>query len=797
MAEVLGYSRRQATAAPTAPDDSTAAFMREARARFLRAVEADTAQRQRELEDLRFYAGDQWPDDIKTARQGQNATNAMPPVPARPCLTINKLREPVRQVLNQEREADMGVEISPADDFEDVGQVIDHTEIELREGLTRRIQRASEASDARTWAFDRAVKCGRGYYAVMLRYVSGKSWDQEVYVMRLYDQGAVTLDPAHEQPDGSDAEFGFVGGWVSVDAYRAQYPHSEAHPNRISAAGSEDFRDWSVEQPLWVQWDEKAETGAVWVVDYYYTVYESRELCLLSTGEAVWSEDVPSGAKVLDRRTVADKQIKWAKLDGLNDAPLEETDWPGPDLPIVKVLGEEQQPYDKERRVEGMVRPARDAQHGFNAMVSKWVEMVALTPVPPLSVDPEAIDGYQAWYEASTTRTLPYLPARTYDDDGRELRGPAPMVRETPIQAVAQSVALFDQGIQATTVMHDPAIGKVDPTLKSGKAIAAIVARGQQGTSNYLDNLRRSIRYEGQIINNLLYPVYGTRPGRIARIIDGQGEAQTLTIAGPPEATGTPMPGPTGAPAAVGQPGQPPAAAPVYRLTPDAKFNVAVKVSRSYDSRRAEEGDFLGQLIQADPALLGVFGDLLFKHLDVPGAEALAERAEVMLVPPVQQLLQAKKQGQQPLPPQIQSQIQRGGQIIEGLSKTVQELEAEKAAKQVELQGRLAIAQAQATSQLELHREDNETKLAVAELSAKVDRLALFLEERARLGAQAHETALAASDAGHDELMAQQAHQQTLQQGAADTSNQMATQAQQASFQIPDQGDAGNGGGNA
>jgi hypothetical protein len=40
------------------------AFLREARNRWKLAESAAEAQRKRELEDLKFYAGEQWDDDL-------------------------------------------------------------------------------------------------------------------------------------------------------------------------------------------------------------------------------------------------------------------------------------------------------------------------------------------------------------------------------------------------------------------------------------------------------------------------------------------------------------------------------------------------------------------------------------------------------------------------------------------------------------------------------------------------------------------------------------------------------------
>src|SRR5262245_10453309 len=137
-----------------AQDKATSDFLKRARERFDQAEEAQKGQADRERDDISFYAGEgQWPADVRAARAGQNASNGLPPVPARPCLTINKIKEPVRQVLNQERGMDMGITIAAADDFGPTNPV-NEAEITLREGLVRRIQRRSQAKSARSWAFE-------------------------------------------------------------------------------------------------------------------------------------------------------------------------------------------------------------------------------------------------------------------------------------------------------------------------------------------------------------------------------------------------------------------------------------------------------------------------------------------------------------------------------------------------------------------------------------------------------------------------------------------------------------------
>jgi len=818
-----------------------------AKDRFTQAQDATNAQRQRELEDLRFYAGDQWSDDAQQARRGQNATGGMPPIPARPCYVVNKLREPVRQVLNQERQSDMGIELVPADDFEQLVGPLDDTEIELREGLARRIQRSSEAADARTWAFTRSTIAGTGYYAVLVRFLPGKSWDKEVYLHRIYNQASVSLDPAHEQPDGSDAEWGFIGTDMAWAQYKAEFPTVAGKANQLCSCDDEDFRALGDEYPDWFTTKEK--TKSCRVVQYWYTERTIRTLLLMKDGSSGWEDELKAGTPedaIVDKREVIQKTIKVCKLDGAQI--LEETDWEGPDLPIVKVLGEELQPYDQERRAEGMVRPGRHSQEAFNALVSKGVETIGLSPIPPWQVTPEQVEGFEQWYQQSNTRALPYLPYNNLSVNGQPLERPTRTPTGTDVGAIFGAIEMFDQAIQSTTGVPESRVGRnTDAKLKSGKALQELRQSSEQGTSNFLDNLRRSIRYEGQILNNLLYPIYGKTPGRLVRIMSGEGDAQTVRIGPAPNAGGAeqqppsqlppmppalgmpgmpppsggippsgpppgmpPMPGqPPPMPGMPGMPGQPPAPKKVkqYTLTPDANFNVIVKVTRGYDSRREQEASIIGDLLSVSPVLMTWFGDLFFKHQDGPGHQEMAERAKVMLAPPIQQMLQAKDQGAD-LPPEVTQQLaQMKGQIQQAeqaMQAMQQELATKKAENDTKLQiaagdahTKVQIAQAELASKERTAAADRETKLAVAELGAKMDRMQLFLDERARVGlqqqdaqqadlerqhaaqiataGQQHEAGMAAADGAqsaddaeaqrqHDAAMAQLGHQQSLEQ---------------------------------
>ncbi len=783
------------------PDE---AILRVARSQFKLGLAARSKQLKRENEDISFYNGMQWPDDVVASRAGQEANNGMPPIPARPCLVINKQREPVRQVLNMERNSDLGFELVPADDFAGISDPVDHAEVELREGLIRRIQRESQAASSRTWGFERGVIAGSGYWGVMTRYGDGKTADQEIYVERFWDQSAVMLVGAFE-PDGSDAECAFVGLPMPFDQYVSEYP--EAADGTDNPTAREDFSDaefggFSKDYPDWFGTDKD---GARWVrvMRYWYFERESRDLAMFPDGTTFWltaregdnpGDVLPEGIpkEAYTTRKVVQKKVKLCKINGATI--LEKIDWEGKYIPVIKFVAEQLQPVEGEMREEGMVRPGRDAQRGSNYMISKGVEMVGLTPIPPLILDPESIASWEEWYYSANTRTLPFLPQRTRGDDGREYREAHRPNVDPNIQPVAAFIQLFDESIQSTMSVHDPSTGKVDPRLKSGKAIQAVIAQDAHGTSNFIDNLGRSIHYEAQIINDLLFPIYG-RPGRITKMLTREGESQTVMLHQPFVVQG-------GRP--VHAPDNPDAK--TFTLTKDAQFNIAIKITKNYDLKRDQVSEFLGGLIQADPNLMQVYGDMLFQSLDVPGHQEFAERAKAMLAPPIQALLESKKQGQQPLPPQVQQQMQQGQQMIQHLSKTVQQLEQEKAADTTKQQGEYQRAQLKAQSDKELKQmelaaradeasKDRAAKIEVARISASkqaADPAAEAAEERMATGIQNdHEVRLAAADAAHEMDMAKMAHDQSMEKAAQDAAHAQAGMVTQAALQPPPEAQAG------
>src|SRR5579871_2250592 len=107
---------REATGSPEQQDDAEAAekrrvqdFLKLAQERFKQCSEAEAETRKESLDDLQFSVGRQWPADIETQRQADG----------RPCLTMNRAPQFLRQITNEQRQQRPSTVINPAGDNSD------------------------------------------------------------------------------------------------------------------------------------------------------------------------------------------------------------------------------------------------------------------------------------------------------------------------------------------------------------------------------------------------------------------------------------------------------------------------------------------------------------------------------------------------------------------------------------------------------------------------------------------------------------------------------------------------------
>jgi len=619
------------------------------RRRFTMAISAFSDSREDELDDLRFMAGSpdnqwQWPADVLATRgsvQGQT-------INARPCLTINKLPQHVRQVTNEQRQNRPTGKVIPADDRADIAVA------EILDGIVRHIEYISDADVAYDTACDNQVTFGEGYIRILTEYAREDSFDQDIKIGRVRNSFSVYMDPAIQDPCGADAEWCFITEDISKEDYARRYPNASP----ISSLMTQGVGDQSLSQ--WLSGD------MVRIAEYFYIEHKTATLNLYPGNITAFNNSPldkqlraqfgkPARSRQVDR-----KQVKWIKTNGFE--VLEERDWAGKWIPVVRVVGNEFE-VDGQMYISGLVRNAKDAQRMYNYWVSQEAEMLALAPKAPFIGYGGQFEGYEMQWKTANTNNWPYLEVNpdVTDGAGSPLPLPARAAPPLPQTGLIQAKMGAADDIKTTTGQYNPSLG-AESNERSGRAILARERQADVGTYHYVDNLSRAVRHVTRQLVDLIPKIYDTE--RVARIVGIDGEVDMVRI----------------------NPMQP---EPVRELRDQMGnvvekiynpsvgiYDVKVTTGPGYMTKRQEALDAMSMLLQSNPQLWSVAGDLFIKNMDWPGAQEMAARFAKIIDP---KILEGEDQSpqMQMAQQQIEALTQELNQVVGMLKKVEQSFEAQ------------------------------------------------------------------------------------------------------------------------
>jgi hypothetical protein len=579
------------------------------RSRLQMAQAAYSDSREDELDDLRFMAGSpdnqwQWPADVLSTRgsvQGQT-------INARPCLTINKLPQHVRQVTNEQRQNRPSGKVIPADDNADVEVA------EIFNGVMRHIEYMSDADVAYDTACDNQVTYGEGYIRLITEYCNEDSFDQDIRIMRVRNSFSVYMDPTIQDPCGADAEWCFVTEDILKSDYERMFPDAAPISTLMSqGVGNESMAQWLAED-------------TIRIAEYFYKDYEKATLHLYPDNQTAF-KGTPQDSnlqamfgKPIRTREVDRQKVMWMKTNGFDI--LDEREWSGKWIPVVRVVGNE---WEVEGRmyISGLVRNAKDAQRMYNYWTSQEAEMLALAPKAPFIGYGGQFEGYEQQWKTANTTNWPYLEVNPDVTDGAGGVLPLPQRAQPPLPQTGLIQAKMGAGedIKATTGQYDASLGQ-QGNERSAKAIVAREKQGDVGTYHYVDNLARAIRHITRQVVDMIPKIYDTQ--RIARIIGVDGDVSMVKF----------------------NPMQPEPVKEVRDMETGGliekiynpgvgTYDVMVTTGPGYMTKRQEALDAMSQILQSNPQLWSVAGDLFIKNMDWPGAQEMAERFKKILDPKV------------------------------------------------------------------------------------------------------------------------------------------------------------------
>ena len=767
-----------------APDDR----IKTARKRWAKCSEAEDPQRKRIVAAKKFRALDQWPTAIKTAREGGGSITGQAPQPARPCLVVDRLSQPVRQVSNQIKNADFGFDVLPN------GEGADTETADILKGYLRRMHNQSRGESPIEWAADGAIEGGIGWARMRTEFVhtdwegvpSEALFDQELRLERITNNLTVYCDPSSMSPTRRDAKFMFVTEDMDRDEFEDTYPSADMK-------GLDEFVGTG-DMPGWVSED------TIRIAEYWSVTTKDTPYYWLEDG-SIHEGTPPKDAKVRMQRLMQTPVVKGCKINAVEvlktkDGKPEEWDWVGRRIPLFPVLGEELN-VDGKPVLRGIIEMGMDAQRMVNYTYSAGIEIFALSSKKAPMVPMGAIANYKNIWDTRTTTNWSYLPFDAYDDGGK----PNPQIQldttESPIQAAVMLMHTSEEAIKASTSTGDASLGNSNPNERSGKALQALQTQSDLANSNYPDNVRRALI---EIANEAVYIIPRiTRPGQILDIMGLDDEPKQVMVGKPFKLgdNGVPEPAPEGVTPEIAKMKE--SLYSFYDLN-NGTYATTVKIGKDSATRREEGAAALGELIPHLPPemQMKVMPDYI-KQLSFPGAQGIAEKLE----PPG---------ADDSIPPQVQAQLQQMQMQLQQAAEMIKtdqvKVQGQLQAAQMKEQGEMQRAQMDSQLKLEIARMDNATKLQIEEYKLRGTMMQAEIDAREQqLGAQqqrekqdhergmagataAHESAEAAQGREHESAEAREAreaaerdseagraHEAALAQQAQDAAAQQAAQA--------------------
>src|ERR1035437_1478839 len=568
---------------------------------------------ERTREDIKFANGErrnawQWPTKIYEART--SGGNDMP------CLTINDTRVHNDLIINTISKNGFGAKVRP------VGGKASYKSAEIMQTLIDRVQYISKGSAQRRKVCEQQVDGGIGYMLIETAYVSNKTRDQDIYLKASRDPTGVYLDPWIREPDGLDANFGFVFERMPRKEFNRKHPKWK---NKVGAAPIDSaFSDWiSDKEIMLVKYFRKnpAKDTFVWYnVEGADAVEKLASEIKKESGPEIYKalmDDIKEGKIEGGTRSVNDDNVEWFLIAG--DQIIERGDWAGKYVPICRCVGRELV-IDATLDRKGHTRPLIDAQRMLNYNASMSVEIVALQPKSPFMAPARAIEG-QEQFKTLNINGYPVILYNDIDDEApvelQRIEAPQRLDPPAPSEAHEKAQQTAERQMMMISGQWQQQTGQRDNQLpESGEAIGQRKEQGDTATWHFVEHLSDMDRAIGVQLLDLIPKIYDTK--RTLHIEGADGEKSWVMI----------DPSQEEAVKELQQEKEVEEAAKIAFNPKYGEYECISDPGPTYATQRQEAWAAMSMIMRSNNEIAGACADLLFRYGDFPGSDKIAERLQ-------------------------------------------------------------------------------------------------------------------------------------------------------------------------
>jgi hypothetical protein len=573
-------------------DDKLLALIRK---RASAGMTGDSHNRAHVREAKKFLNLEQWGDDDKAIRVN------------RPCLVIDHINPIIDEVTGAQRMNMPGLKVRAADPQAKPEWA------QIKEGKIRKITAELSSRMALKKASEHQLQGGRGYIRVITEYAGDDTREQKVSIIPVYNELSVIFDPSAQAWDRMDGNWFIVYERISKDSYREQY---KTEPTDLSIVDGEF--NWRGDED-------------VIIAEYFVKEFTKKTIYFLQNGQATEKSDLPmtpgeDGAEVspydLDpetgkphQREVNSYKIYRYKVDGASILEQKQL-WASKYWCMVPVCGK-QINVDGKTYERGITKNSMDSQRMYNYFASAAAEHYGLSPKAKVFVTPQMIAGHERQWNSLNTRMDPYYLVNGPDDEDptKPVQWPMQITPPQASSAIVAGLAQAAEEIRTTTGSLGTPPQAAPAADTSGVALRTRQQVSDVGDYTYTDNLNLAFCRVGEIILDLFPTIYDTQ--RKIRTLGEDGlSTKEVEINVPGNEVG----------------GQPLSEGRLMNDMKAGRYEVAVDTGPSFTTARQEAVVFYTALVQANPQVWGLIGDILMKNQDIPEAQTVAYRIKAELI---------------------------------------------------------------------------------------------------------------------------------------------------------------------
>lgn len=616
---------------------------RECAERLRIAVAAESENRIKGIEALKFRWGDQWDADVRNTRK----------IDGRPALTINHTNTFCSRLANTLRQQRPRIKCHPVGDGADIDTAA------TVNGLIRHIETLSNASVAYDTGVESAINIGWGYWRIVSEYLDERSFDQELKILPVRNTFTVYMDPSANMPAGEDQGWCIISETMKRSEYKRKYPKADNAEWRYVDAPGDMVTDWESKEEV-----RLAE---------YYRIHEVRDtLCKLSDGQAKYRSELADpnvisamGLTIVAERPTSRREVQWFRLNGRT--VIDRRTIPGRFIPVIRCEGNVLDVNGLVRR-KGMVEDLKDPAQMFNYWRTAQTERYALTPKAPWVVAEGQIEGHPEWNDANqkSYSTLVYKPIA-----GPDGMTPLPPPVRVPPAQVEAGMSEAAQGAEHD-LMSVAGMPQENPEISARVVSGNKYLQRRQGMQDlthfqYYDNQTLAIAWTGAILLELIPYYYDT--ARMQRIIGDDGVPQMVQLKQPIQDENG-----------------------ITRVKNDptvGRYDVVMDTGPGYATKREEAAESMLELLGTPlgEQVATTSGDIIVRNMDFPGADEVADRIAVTIPGALDKIMEGLPKQAQTIIGSLQAQMkqlqdQNQQQALEiKYGRGIQELKEEGATK--------------------------------------------------------------------------------------------------------------------